>query len=223
MVCNSKLRENGNRYKGVFTHFQSWFALLITAICWLLLFAELLNLPQHEYFAPISFSNCLIILHTQANRPDMPRLLLITLVILVVSVMVARSCFFKSRSFNPGNTAAGFRPGQSAGDTSPGTGLQAMQDTSPGWTDGLLMNYLARTGNELIRQAREDSIPLEWMMDRLEDTDTAAYFVFHVGHTVADDGMNRRFVTDAWVYIDSLTRKIYEYDVANDSLVEWKK
>jgi hypothetical protein len=30
-------------------------------------------------------------------------------------------------------------------------------------------------------------------------------------------------VTDGWVYIDSLTRKIYEYDLPNDSLIKWEK
>jgi len=43
-----------------------------------------------------------------------------------------------------------------------------------------------------------------------------------MGHDFTDsDG--KRFITDSWVYIDSVKRKIYEYDVAKDTLVEWNK
>jgi len=61
-------------------------------------------------------------------------------------------------------------------------------------------------------------------LDDVNVTDTAKYFIFHLGHDVADKGgKNKRFVTDAWIYIDSLKRKIYEYDLPNDTLIEWKK
>jgi hypothetical protein len=44
-----------------------------------------------------------------------------------------------------------------------------------------------------------------------------------IRHDITDErNTNKRFVADGWVYIDSLTRKIYEYDLTNDSLIEWK-
>jgi hypothetical protein len=92
------------------------------------------------------------------------------------------------------------------------------------WYDSLVLNYITKTDDELIKMARKDTIPEEWLLDDIKDTDMAKYYVFHIGHDVEDsDGSNKRFVTDGWVYIDSLTRKIYELNVQNDSLVEWKK
>lgn len=90
--------------------------------------------------------------------------------------------------------------------------------------DTLVLNYIQNTNNELIKLAVKDKLKEEWLLDRIENTDTAKYFIFQIGHDVVDEGnTNPRFVTDGWIYIDSLTRKIYEYDLPNDSLIEWKK
>jgi hypothetical protein len=92
------------------------------------------------------------------------------------------------------------------------------------WYDSLVLNYITKTDDELIKMARKDTIPEEWLLDDIKDTDTAKYYVFHIGHDVEDSGgLNKRFVTDGWVYIDSLTRKIYGLNVQSDSLVEWKR
>ena len=62
----------------------------------------------------------------------------------------------------------------------------------------------------------------EWIFDRTEKTDTANYLIYQIGHDVSDKGnTNPRFVTDQWIYIDSLKNKLYEYDLPNDSLIEW--
>lgn len=95
---------------------------------------------------------------------------------------------------------------------------------STNFYDTLILEYINTTNNELIKMAVKDNLSEEWLLDRIENTDTAKYYIFQIGHDVSDSGnTNPRFVTDGWIYIDSLTRKIYEYDLPNDSLIEWKK
>jgi hypothetical protein len=90
------------------------------------------------------------------------------------------------------------------------------------WVDSLVLGYINQTNNELIRLAFKNGIKEEWLLDRIESTDWAKYYVFRIGHTVADSGgMNPRYVTDEWLYVDSLTRRIFVHDIARDSLIEW--
>jgi hypothetical protein len=92
------------------------------------------------------------------------------------------------------------------------------------WYDSLVLNYINNTDDELIKMARKDNIPEDWLLDIIKNTDTAKYYIFHLGHDVEDSGgSNKHFVTDGWVYIDSLTRKMYELNVQTDHLIEWKK
>ena len=86
------------------------------------------------------------------------------------------------------------------------------------WVDSLVMKYISQTNDTLITLARRENIPVEWMLDRTENTDTAKYLVFQIGHS-----FEHKFITDKWLYIDSLTRNIYEYDLPNDSLIRWPK
>jgi hypothetical protein len=86
------------------------------------------------------------------------------------------------------------------------------------WVDSLVMKYINQTNDTLIKLARRDSIPVEWMLDRTEITGTTKYLVFQIGHS-----FEYRFITDKWLYIDSLTRNIYEYDLSSDSLIRWPK
>lgn len=85
------------------------------------------------------------------------------------------------------------------------------------WRDSMLVGFIAGTKNSAIVQTRKDKINTQWIMDNLMKTDTADYYVYHLGHS-----FEGRFVTDAWVYIDSAKRKLYEYDVAEDRLIRWK-
>lgn len=86
------------------------------------------------------------------------------------------------------------------------------------WADSLIIGYINRTDNEMIQATRSDSIPIEWMFDRTEQTDSAKYLVFQLGHS-----FEHKYITDGWLYIDSLTKAVYEYDIANDSLIKWRK
>jgi hypothetical protein len=91
------------------------------------------------------------------------------------------------------------------------------------WVDSLIVKYINHTDNELIKIARKDTVPIEWLLDSVENTDTAKYLLFNIGHDVKDSAdKNKRFVTDGWVYIDSLTQRLYEYNLATDNLIEWK-
>ena len=94
----------------------------------------------------------------------------------------------------------------------------------PDWADTIIASYVRQTNNELVRQAVKEKLKEEWIYDQLQKTDTATYWVFNIGHDVADNGeTNVRFISDSWVYLDSLKRKLYEYDSVNEKIVEWKK
>jgi hypothetical protein len=86
------------------------------------------------------------------------------------------------------------------------------------WADSLIIGYINQTDNEVIKAARKDSIPVEWMFDRAENTDSAKYFVFQLGHS-----FENKYITDSWLYIDSMTKSVNEYDIARDSLIKWRK
>jgi len=94
----------------------------------------------------------------------------------------------------------------------------------PDWADTIIASYVKQTNNGLVRKAIKEKLKEEWMYDQLQKTDTATYWVFNIGHDIADDGgTNARFISDSWVYLDSLKRKLYEYDSVNEKIVEWKK
>ncbi len=101
---------------------------------------------------------------------------------------------------------------------------QAAKNELRSWKDSLLEAYVRLSGNEMIKSARQNKQLEEWLFDQAVHADTAEYLIYQVGHDVTDEGgTNPRFVTDQWVYIDTITRKLYEYDLPNDSLVAWKR
>lgn len=53
----------------------------------------------------------------------------------------------------------------------------------------------------------------------IKETDTREsrkFAVARIGHS-----FEHRYVTDQWIFIDSLSKQIYEYDIPNDSLILW--
>ena len=91
------------------------------------------------------------------------------------------------------------------------------------WFEPIVQNYMVRAQTPLMQVSRQDSIPDEWLLDRIESTDTARYFIFQIGQSVSEaDGTEPRFVANSWIYLDSLSRKVYELDIALDSLMEWQ-
>jgi len=89
------------------------------------------------------------------------------------------------------------------------------------WYTDLIENYIANSKKELIvsdRQAKK----IDWFLDNTEVNDTANYYIFNIGHTETDNGQNPRFTSDGWIYIDSLTQSVYEYDLPKEQLILWK-
>jgi hypothetical protein len=97
--------------------------------------------------------------------------------------------------------------------------------TTTMWYDQLLKNYINKSENQLIQSSRlNTAIRTEWLLDRIEKTDNEKFFVFQIGHDVLDeDNTNLRFTTDGWIYLDSLSKTIYEYDLPNDTLIKWQE
>ncbi|MBI1307177.1 MAG: hypothetical protein GC181_11295 [Bacteroidetes bacterium] len=86
----------------------------------------------------------------------------------------------------------------------------------------MVFSYIRKTTDPLIASSR-DKESLEWIFDRREIRKGHTMLIYHIGHDVADaSGKNPRYATDGWVYIDSNTNQIYQYDLPNDSLILWK-
>ena len=92
------------------------------------------------------------------------------------------------------------------------------------WCNDLIRDYIARSNDEFLVMERQDtSVHFEWYVDRIEEKNGKKFMIFHLGHEVSDEGnTNVRFVTSGWLYIDSLSRKLYVYDLAKDTIVLWK-
>ncbi len=83
--------------------------------------------------------------------------------------------------------------------------------------DSLMLNY--REKYNAFRGTPGADTSVAWMFSNEEKTDTATYLVYQVIHDVSEpDGSETRMVTDAWVYIDTVKRRLYEYDVTTESL-----
>lgn len=96
------------------------------------------------------------------------------------------------------------------------------KSTNISWYDKLIAEYVKKSKNELIKLSLKDN-DIEWLLDRTEENDSTKFMVFNIGHDVFDEGeANKRFSSCGWIYIDSLKQKLYEYDLANDTLIEWK-
>lgn len=92
------------------------------------------------------------------------------------------------------------------------------------WCDDLIRDYINRSTDELLELERKDtSVHFGWYLDRIESEFGKKYLIFHLGHEVSDEGnTNVRFVTNGWLYIDSLARKLYVYDFTKDTIVPFK-
>lgn len=82
------------------------------------------------------------------------------------------------------------------------------------WADEYIIKYLE--GNKE-RLTEVDDHPVTYIKE-ITERDERVYAMVEIGHS-----FEHRYVPDQWIYVDSLTKNIYEYDVANDSLILWKK
>ncbi len=96
--------------------------------------------------------------------------------------------------------------------------------TSTYWQDDLIVDYAKKSKNPLIQSALKDKKGFQWIFDRIEKNDSTQFYIYNIGIDVTDeDGSSLRFSSCGWVYLDSVKRKLYEYDLPNEQLIEWRK
>jgi hypothetical protein len=95
--------------------------------------------------------------------------------------------------------------------------VEVKQEVEMTWADSLIVQYINKSDNPLFSMTRTDSIPITWMLDRREQTDTAFYLIYQLAHS-----FEHHLVPDAWLYMDSLSKTIYEYDIATEIIRKWK-
>ena len=95
---------------------------------------------------------------------------------------------------------------------------------SPTISDSLVSHYISTCQSDFVKIGKESFGGLSWMFDRGEQKNGETVKIYQIGHDVSDSGgTNPRFITDVWLYLDTVNRRIYEYEVAEDSLVFWSK
>lgn len=91
-----------------------------------------------------------------------------------------------------------------------------------GWSDSLLKMYMAFTSNEHIKQTRKANFSVELVYDNTLKTDSAVYDIYRVGHEISrEEGADTRFIVDQWIYVDTLRKRLYEYDAPANKLRRW--
>lgn len=78
------------------------------------------------------------------------------------------------------------------------------------WISDVASKALKSSANPLIRNELKDS-SITWMWDKVVLSDTATYVTLHVGHEEDDEKGFKRFVTSGWLYVDTLSRNVYEF------------
>jgi hypothetical protein len=76
--------------------------------------------------------------------------------------------------------------------------------------------YIANSKNKLIQSAIQEKEQLEYSIESRTENNRY-YQVLGIGYT-----FEHRFTIMQWIYIDVETQKIYEYDIANEKLTEFK-
>lgn len=102
--------------------------------------------------------------------------------------------------------------------------ITVSQQENQSWYDTLVKYYISKSDKDQIKAERKIKDKLDWEVSSIEKNDSANYYVFKIGHHESEaDGSEMRFTADAWIYIDSISKKIYEYDLGNDTIIVWKK
>ncbi len=95
---------------------------------------------------------------------------------------------------------------------------------STDWQDELIADYIKNSKKDLIKVHFKAKDKLEWFLDRTQKNDSTQFYIYNIGVDVSEEeGSELRFSSCGWVYLDSVKRKLYEYDLPNDTIVEWKK
>lgn len=95
---------------------------------------------------------------------------------------------------------------------------------STDWQDDLIVDYVKNSEKDLIKMHLKNKDKLQWILDRTDKNDSTKFYIYNIGVDVTDeDGSSLRFSSCGWVYLDSVKRKLYEYDLPNEQLIEWRK
>ena len=82
------------------------------------------------------------------------------------------------------------------------------------WAGYFIVDYLKNNSERL---TEIDGHPVSYIKDTIT-RQGRKYAMVKIGHS-----FQHRYVTDQWIFIDSLSKEIYEYDLPNDSLIPWSK
>lgn len=86
--------------------------------------------------------------------------------------------------------------------------------TTGNWRDSLIVDFINSTKSSLVKVTREAGGKFEWMNDGVQEREGVVYYRYQLGHS-----SENKFNTDAWIYIDTVKRKLYEYDLVEDKLI----
>ncbi|SEP32854.1 hypothetical protein [Mucilaginibacter sp. OK283] len=90
----------------------------------------------------------------------------------------------------------------------------------PSGVDSLVSRYIHYSSNALVALSPTDrSVHEEALFDQEIKTDSASYLVYNIGHDLEDKDA-ARLVSDNWIYVDTLKRKVFDY-TPDEKLVEW--
>lgn len=81
------------------------------------------------------------------------------------------------------------------------------------WADNLIIEYL-EANREYLTEV--ESFPVTYFKET-QIRNNKVYAAARIGHF-----FEHKYITDQWIFIDSITMAIYEYDLPNDSLIAWK-
>jgi hypothetical protein len=96
--------------------------------------------------------------------------------------------------------------------------------SSTDWQDDLIVDYIKNSEKDLIKIHFKNKDKLQWILDSTEKNDSTQFYIYNIGVDVTDEnGISLRFSSCSWVYLDSVKKKLYEYDLPNEQLIEWRK
>jgi len=87
------------------------------------------------------------------------------------------------------------------------------------WMGDTIRSYIQLSTNEMVKSYLKDS-SIVFMYDGFENTDIGSRVRVQLGADV-NNGEGMIFSTAQWIYVDTLSHEIYEYDIAADSSHLW--
>jgi hypothetical protein len=199
------------------------------------------GLKYREVFGRYSFDVDHILLNKDYKRPVtavflhfckccMKHYSVYSILMKQVFVVFTLFLFTSCNSNNVSSHESGTIPGPTAPDTLADTTVaqKPINDTDSTffkinnqfpWMGDTIRSYIQLSTNEMVKSFIKDS-SIVFMYDGLENTDTGGYVRVRLGADVYN-GEGVIFSTAEWIYIDTLSREIFEYDIAADSSHLW--